>query len=74
MLCFRDMSFCGSDCSNTACHRHFGPDQEAAAKAWAKRSGFKDGAPVAFSDFSEGCNDYTAPGTIAPVLKLKVAV
>ena len=72
MICFRDMTFCGSDCVNATCHRHFGLQQQAAAKLWAKRSGIKE-APVAFSDFSEGCNDYLKPGTVAPVLKLKVA-
>ena len=32
MICFRDMTFCSSDCTNTACHRHFGADDKAAAK------------------------------------------
>jgi hypothetical protein len=74
MMCFRDTTFCASNCSNTSCTRHFGEDDKAAAKAWAERLGLTDGAPIAFADFSPGCNDYIAPGTVAPVLKLKEAV
>lgn len=73
MICFRDTTFCASDCTNSVCRRHFGEDDKAAARKWAEQSGFKDGAPVAFSDFSEGCEDYMAPGTVAPVLKLRAA-
>lgn len=54
MLCFRDMTFCNSDCTNTACPRHYGPDDKAAAEKWWG----KPGAPVAFADFSGGCPDY----------------
>lgn len=62
MLCFRDTSFCSSDCINTACSRHFSPDDEAAAKEWARRSGFDEGEmPVAWADYSDGCEEYRKP-------------
>lgn len=54
MICFRDMTFCSSDCTNTACHRHFGADDRAAAEKWW---GGPD-APVAFSDLSLTCQFY----------------
>lgn len=63
MLCFRDMTFCGSDCVNTICRRHFGDDDKAAASQWW-REVFKqtdDGPPIAFSDFSGDCPDYRKP-------------
>jgi hypothetical protein len=57
MLCFRDMTFCGSDCTNIQCHRFFGaPEREAAARWWGSPD-----APVAFSDFSPSCADYAPP-------------
>lgn len=58
MICFRDMTFCGSDCTNSACRRHFGPDEKAAADRWW---GLDGEAPVALSDFSETCPDYMPP-------------
>lgn len=64
MLCYLDMTFCRSDCANTACRRHFGPDDEAAAKEWARRCGFDRGeAPIAWSDFSSDCENYAPPVT-----------
>lgn len=57
MLCFRDMTFCGSDCTNVACPRHFGPDDDEATKRWWGGSG----APVAFGDYAPRCADYTPP-------------
>lgn len=57
MMCFNDMTYCGSDCTNQQCSRHFGPDDEAEAKRWWGG----DNAPVAFSDFSNGCEHYKQP-------------
>jgi len=57
MLCFRDMSFCDSDCTNTECHRHFGPSDRAAARAWWGGPG----APVDVKDFSKDCDHYQQP-------------
>jgi hypothetical protein len=57
MMSFRDMSFCGSDCVNHECSRHFGEPEKAAAKRWWGG----DDAPVAFMDFSANCPDYKEP-------------
>lgn len=57
MICFRDMTFCASDCINNACRRHFGDDDRKAADAWWGG----DGAPIAWSDFSDGCTGYVRP-------------
>lgn len=54
MMCFRDMTFCSSDCTNNACHRFFGPEHREEAEDWMENP------PVAFSDFSSGCPDYIA--------------
>lgn len=56
MICYRDMTFCASDCTNTACHRHFGPEQQKGARSWWSHD--PENAPVAFSDFSDTCPDY----------------
>lgn len=56
MICFRDMTFCDSDCINTKCPRHFDEqDKRDAGKWW----GGPD-APVAFSEFSKDCKDFQA--------------
>ncbi len=57
MLCFRDMSFCSSDCTNKLCRRHFDEkDQKEAVAWWGSPE-----PPIAFADFSAGCKDYTPP-------------
>ena len=60
MICFRDMTFCSSNCTNTDCHRHFGPEEQEAARVWWGEDKDWD-APVAFSDFSANCAAYQAP-------------
>lgn len=57
MICFKDTTFCGSDCVNQLCGRHFGDLEREQARAWWG----SDDAPVAFSDFSGTCDRY-APG------------
>lgn len=57
MICYKDMTFCSSNCVNTACSRHYGPEQREGAKRWWG----SDDAPVAFSDFSDRCDSYEAP-------------
>jgi hypothetical protein len=57
MICFKDMTFCASDCTTSDCHRHWDDQKAAAARKWWG----KDDAPVAFSDLSEGCTDYAPP-------------
>lgn len=59
MMCFRDKTFCSSDCTNALCHRHFGEDERAAARRWWGHD--PDNAPVAFADFSADCTDYAPP-------------
>lgn len=59
MMCFRDMTFCSSDCTNEGCLRHFGEADKEAAKRWWGG----DDAPVAYCDFSPMCVLYAAPTT-----------
>lgn len=62
MLCFRDMTFCASNCINTECKRHFGPDdQRAADKWWELFKSPDEGPPIAWSDFSDDCPEYRKP-------------
>lgn len=56
MICYKDRTFCGSDCKNIRCLRHFGKDDELGARTWWSHD--PDNAPVAFSDFSKDCGDY----------------
>ena len=56
MICYRDMTFCASDCRNTQCRRHFGPAEREGARKWWGH--YPDNAPVAFSDYSKDCEDY----------------
>ena len=56
-LCYLDRTFCASDCTNTVCHRHFGPARAEGARRWWSHD--PENAPVAFSDFSGNCPDYT---------------
>ena len=50
MLCYRDMSFCNSDCTNTDCFR-FVSDAVVEGSE-------KTGLPLATCDFSENCEEY----------------
>ena len=52
MLCYRDMTFCQSDCTNKECSRFI---SEAVVEGSEKT-----GLPLAVSDFSETCEDYQA--------------
>ena len=57
MICFKDMTFCGSDCVNTDCHRLFTPELNKQAIDWA--DGWSTGRPpIAWSDFSDTCDVY----------------
>jgi len=51
MICYRDQSYCQSNCTNTDCSRFI---SEAVAKGSEKT-----GLPLATCDFSENCKDYT---------------
>lgn len=54
MICYKDMTFCKSDCINTNCFRNWTEEKNKDAKKWWG----SDGAPVAFSDFSKNCEGY----------------
>lgn len=57
MMCFRDMAFCSNaeQCMNKgSCLRWFSPSQEAEAKQWWG----SDGAPVAFMEFKDCCDNW----------------
>ena len=56
MICYRDMTFCSTDCANLECPRNFTEEEEALATLWGGIN-----APVAFSDFSESCGKYVEP-------------
>ena len=58
MLCFRDQTFCASNCVRSECEKHFGPDDKEAAEAWAKRIGLYPAVPVSRNDHSGECPDY----------------
>ena len=57
MICYRDKTFCGSDCVNRWCTRNFTPEDAKRAREWWG----EDGAPVAYANFNDGCADYIAP-------------
>ena len=50
MLCYRDQSYCQSDCTNTDCSRFI---SEAVVEG-SERTGL----PLATCDFSKECKDY----------------
>ena len=50
-FCYKDKTFCNSDCVNTQCHRNFSPQVSAEANTWAESIGI-DYAPIALSDYS----------------------
>ena len=50
MLCFKDMSFCQSDCINQTCVRYLSDEVKARAN--------EVGLPIATADFSGECKDY----------------
>lgn len=55
-MCYKDQTFCSSDCTNERCFRYFGKAQVEGARAWWDHD--PDNAPVAFSDFSNTCPEY----------------
>lgn len=55
MLCFRDMTFCESDCTNVECRRCLTDEVRAAGRFWW---GGED-VPICVSDFSASCPDYS---------------
>jgi hypothetical protein len=36
-MLYRDIAYCGSDCTNTTCNRYFGENEKVKAGAWWPR-------------------------------------
>lgn len=53
MTCYKDQTFCASDCVNTECFRYYDSGVAADAREF--------GLPVALSDFTKSCNYYLKP-------------
>lgn len=51
-LCYKDQTFCKSDCTNMECFRYYDSGVEKDAQEF--------GLPVALSDFSKGCKHYVS--------------
>ena len=49
-LCYKDRSYCGSDCINNWCVRY--------ASKELKKEAAEFGLPVAYQDYSKTCGDY----------------
>jgi hypothetical protein len=54
MICYKDKTFCKSDCVNSTCYRFLSDAERLEAIKWW---GSED-APIAYSDFSKNCPDY----------------
>lgn len=50
MICYRDQSWCQSDCINRECFRYLSDDVKTRAN--------EVGLPIATADFSQDCKDY----------------
>lgn len=51
MICYKDRTFCSSDCTNTKCFRYFSPEDAKHAEEMK--------LPIAWSDYSNVCPLYT---------------
>lgn len=60
MMSYRDTTFCAAFCATTECRRNYSDVVKAAAERWWGGPG----APVAFADFSDGCDDYVPTGGV----------
>ena len=56
MMCYKDKTFCDSDCTRKECWRFFGDGEREGARKWWDHD--PDNAPIAFSDFSDTCKWY----------------
>lgn len=56
MMCYKDKTFCKSDCKNKDCFRFFSEaDREGSRRWWSHDP---ENAPIDFSDFSSKCEGY----------------
>lgn len=53
MICYKDRTFCASDCENEECFRFLSIEERDKAA--------KDGWLFSFSDFADVCPDYKPP-------------
>lgn len=60
MMCYKDKTFCSSDCVFKECPRFFGEEEREGARRWWSHD--PDNAPIAFADFSPSCILYTTRG------------
>lgn len=56
-MCYKDKTFCSSDCINSDCYRYFSEEDRKGAEKWANWLGIEE-APIAWSDFSDTCPLY----------------
>lgn len=56
MISFKDQTFCSAPCKRDTCFRHWTDELQKAARNWWSHA--PDDAPIAFSDFSETCQEY----------------
>lgn len=56
MMSYKDRTFCKSDCTNSDCYHYFGEYQLESARKWWSHD--PDNAPIAWADFSVGCEEY----------------
>ena len=56
MIHYKDMTFCSARCKTKSCPRNFTEQDRKNARVWWGN----DNAPIAWADFSEGCDDYDA--------------
>jgi len=55
-MCYKDRTFCDSDCTQSSCYRFFSSEQKEGARRWWSHD--PDNAPIAFSNFSKTCEAY----------------
>ena len=60
MICYKDKTFCKSDCVNTSCFRNFTDEERANSVKWWGG----EGAPIAMADFSKECDVYKEPSNL----------
>lgn len=65
MMCYKDQTFCHSDCTQTECFRCFTPEVEQAANEWW--ADMEGGPPIALTDFSPTCPDYKPVDMVADI-------
>ena len=61
MICYRDRTWCGSDCVNAECSRNISTEVMATAKVWWQGFNSKDPVPFATMDLRKGCDEYQPP-------------